>query len=106
MAGDMDGDGDIDFIGTNQEGYTIALNMGSQWNVSNILTTNDLAIENALNNASVFDHDGDGVNSLIVPYPGRKRWKCANHRRQFDGLSFEFNRNWKCLVGDSTVVDP
>ena len=70
MAGDMDGDGDIDFIGTNQEGYTIALNMGSQWNVSNILTTNDLAIENALNNASVFDHDGDGVNSLIVPYPG------------------------------------
>ena len=44
--------------------------MGSKWNVSNILTTSDLAIENALKNASVFEHDGDGGNSLIVPYPG------------------------------------
>ena len=70
IAGDVDGDGDIDFIGTNQQGYTIALNMGLQWNASNILATNDLASASAMNNASVFDHDGDGVNSLVVPYPG------------------------------------
>jgi len=44
--------------------------MGLQWNASNVLATNDLASASALNNASVFDHDGDGVNSLIVPYPG------------------------------------
>ncbi|MDA8818589.1 VCBS repeat-containing protein, partial [Candidatus Poseidoniales archaeon] len=102
MAGDMDGDGDIDFIGTNQEGYTIALNMGSQWNVSNILTTNDLAIENALNNASVFDHDGDGVNSLIVPYMGAN----DGNAQTIDGNLTAYPLNSTEIGNASSVIQP
>ncbi len=67
IAGDIDNDGDIDFLGTNQIGYTIALNTGSQWNTTDVLSTSELASASALNNASFFDHDGDGVTSLIVP---------------------------------------
>ncbi|MDP6362567.1 MAG: VCBS repeat-containing protein, partial [Candidatus Poseidoniaceae archaeon] len=67
IAGDIDDDGDIDFLGTNQIGYTIALNTGSQWNTTDVLSTSELASASALNNASFFDHDGDGVTSLIVP---------------------------------------
>ena len=67
ITGDIDNDGDIDFIGTNQVGYTIALNTGSQWNTTNVLSTSELASASALTNASLFDHDGDGATSLIVP---------------------------------------
>ena len=69
IAGDIDSDGDIDFIGQNPQGYTIALNVGLQWNTTDVLATNELATASALINASVFDHDGDGVNSLVVPNP-------------------------------------
>ena len=69
IVGDIDNDGDIDFIATNAVGYTIALNIGSQWNTTYVLSTSELATASALNNASLFDHDGDGITSLIVPRP-------------------------------------
>ena len=102
MAGDVDGDGDVDFIGTTQEGYAIALNIGSQWNVSNILTTSDLAFENALSNASVFDHDGDGVNSLIVPYPG----STDGNNQTIDGNLTAYPLNSTEIGNASSVLQP
>lgn len=102
IAGDVDGDGDIDFIGTNQQGYTIALNMGLQWNASNVLATNDLASASALNNASVFDHDGDGVNSLVVPYPGAD----DGNTQTIDGNLTAYLLNSTAIGNPFSVIQP
>lgn len=67
IAGDIDNDGDIDFVGTNQLGYTIAINTGPQWNTTDLQSTGNLASAGAFTNASFFDHDGDGMTSLVIP---------------------------------------
>ena len=87
IAGDIDGDGDIDFIGSNQLGYTVAQNDGSQWNTTDHLTTVQL------NNASVFDHDGDGLASLVVPFGGSS-----------DGSALTVEGNLTAYALNSTAV--
>ena len=87
IAGDIDGDGDIDFIGSNQMGYTVAQNDGSQWNTTDHLTTVQL------NNASVFDHDGDGLASLVVPFGGSS-----------DGSALTVEGNLTAYALNSTAV--
>ena len=102
IAGDIDNDGDIDFIGTNQVGYTIALNIGSQWNTTNVLSTTELASASALNNASFFDHDGDGATSLIVP---RSTGDCNQVTGVCGNISI-FNINSTSIGAQSGALQP
>jgi len=96
VAGDFNGDGNIDFIGTNQQGYTIALNDGLQWNTTNVLSTV------ALTNASVFDHDGDGTTSLVVPSPGSS----DGSAQTVDGNLTVFALNATLIGNVSAIVQP
>ena len=102
IAGDIDNDGDIDFIGTNQVGYTIALNIGLQWNTTNVLSTTELASASALNNASFFDHDGDGATSLIVP---RSTGDCNQVTGVCGNISI-FNINSTSIGAQSGALQP
>ena len=102
ITGDIDGDGDIDFIGTNQQGYTIALNTGLQWNTTDVLATNELATASALINASVFDHDGDGTNSLIVPNPAAT----DGNAQSLEGNLTVYALNSTAIGSISAVVQP
>ena len=61
VLGDIDLDGDLDIFSPNIQGYTIAENTATGWSTSSVLTT--LILENA----TIADHDGNGVVSLIVP---------------------------------------
>jgi len=96
IVGDVDGDGDLDFIGTNQQGYTIALNTGLQWNTTNVLS----AV--ALTNASIFDHDGDGVTSLVVPNPGAS----DGNSQTIDGNLTVYSLNSTEIGNVTSVVQP
>ena len=102
IAGDIDNDGDIDFIGTNAIGYTIALNAGSQWNTTYVLSTTELASASALNNASFFDHDGDGVTSLVVP---RSTGDCNQATGVCGNLSV-FDMNSTSIGAQSDALKP
>jgi hypothetical protein len=102
IAGDIDSDGDIDFIGQNQQGYTIALNTGLQWNTTDVLATSELATASALTNASVFDHDGDGVNSLIVPNPSTS----DGYAQTIDGNLTVYSLNSTQIGNISAVLQP
>ena len=102
ITGDIDSDGDIDFLGQNPQGYTIALNTGLKWNTTNVLATNELATASALINASVFDHDGDGTNSLIVPKPDAT----DGNAQSLEGNLTVYALNSTAIGSVSAVVQP
>ena len=102
IAGDIDSDGDIDFLGQNPQGYTIALNTGMLWNTTDVLATNELATASALVNASVFDHDGDGVNSLVVPNPSTT----DGNAQTMEGNLTVYSLNSTQIGNVSSVVQP
>lgn len=61
---DIDDDGDIDFVMSGQQGIVFANNTGSGWVTNTITSTMNL------DNAVVFDHNGDGQKSIFVPDTG------------------------------------
>jgi len=61
---DIDDDGDIDFVMSGQQGIVFANNTGSGWDTSTIQSTMNL------DNAVIFDHNGDGQKSIFVPETG------------------------------------
>lgn len=61
VAGDFDGDGDIDFLTPKQTESVIVVNNQSSWNQVVILDVLDTM------NATVADHNNDGSISLFVP---------------------------------------
>ncbi|HIL64727.1 MAG: hypothetical protein CXT71_06170 [Methanobacteriota archaeon] len=61
---DLDGDGDLDIIGSNDQGYVIIKNEAGTFNESG----NQNVIE--MSSASVCDFDGDGVLELLIPQTG------------------------------------
>ena len=64
IAVDIDGDGDTDFIGENDQGYAILLNNGSAWNSTTFQSQLNLF------NATICDYNGDGNLSLMAPLTG------------------------------------
>ena len=63
VAGDFDGDGDIDFLTQKQMGSVLVINNDTEWlqvPLTEIIQTQ---------NASVADHDNDGFVSLFNPNP-------------------------------------
>ena len=61
---DLDGDGDIDVIGENDEGYAFRINNGTDWNLNS--TQNQVS----MSNSTIADFDNDGVLELMTPIPG------------------------------------
>ena len=61
---DLDGDGDIDVVGENDEGYAFRINNGTNWNLN--LTQNQVSMLNS----TIADFDKDGVLELMTPIPG------------------------------------
>ena len=61
IGGDIDQDGDIDFLSSTMQGYVLAENTGTTW------TTTSVVSSLILTNASIADHNGDGNVSLLVP---------------------------------------
>ncbi|MDP6870510.1 MAG: hypothetical protein QGI21_07060 [Candidatus Poseidoniaceae archaeon] len=61
---DLDSDGDMDVIGTNDQGYALLINNGTQWNGNTSMSQIDLF------NSTIYDYDGDGVLDLLTPAVG------------------------------------
>tara|TARA_Y100000994_G_scaffold51536_1_gene40953 strand:+ start:492 stop:4802 length:4311 start_codon:yes stop_codon:yes gene_type:complete len=64
VSGDVDGDGDTDFITPQTMGSNILLNNGQTWTQ---VQTNDQIFTD---NATIADHDNDGLPSFFLPDPG------------------------------------
>ena len=64
MLTDLDGDGDIDVIGLNQQGYAFRINDGSKWDLTSFQGQIDLT------NSTIVDFDNDGDLDLMNPIPG------------------------------------
>lgn len=64
VPGDVDGDGDIDFITPKTMGSNILVNNGQTWTQ---VQTNDQIFTD---NATIADHDNDGLPSFFLPDPG------------------------------------
>ena len=61
---DLDGDGDIDVIGTTSQGYAFRINDGTKWNLNS--TQGQINILNS----TITDYDNDGDLDLMTPWPG------------------------------------
>ena len=61
---DLDGDGDIDVLGSNNQGYAMRINDGSEWDLQSFQGMISFT------NATVADYDNDGVLDLMTPIPG------------------------------------
>lgn len=64
VGGDIDGDGDMDFITPTQFGSNILINNGTSWNQ---VSTWDYIFTD---NATIADHNNDGNPSYFLPDPG------------------------------------
>ena len=63
VAGDIDGDGDIDFLTPKQTGSVLVINNQSSWIQVPMLHMLDTM------NGTIVDHDNDGSASLLTPNP-------------------------------------
>ena len=61
---DLDGDGDIDVLGSSSQGYAMRINDGSEWDLQSFQGMISFT------NATVADYDNDGVLDLMTPIPG------------------------------------
>ena len=96
IAGDIDQDGDIDFISSTSQGSVIAENNGTAWATTIQNTLVDLT------NASLFDHDGDGVVSLIVP----RQSAADGNAMTIEGNLSVFDVNSTAIVATQTMLQP
>ena len=64
VPGDVDGDGDIDFITPKTMGSNILVNNGQTW--TQVQTYDQINTDNA----TIADHDNDGLPSFFLPDPG------------------------------------
>ncbi len=63
IAGDFDGDGDIDFLTPKETESVLVINNQTAWEQVTLLDVLDTT------NATVFDHNNDGSISLLTPNP-------------------------------------
>ncbi|MBT4982340.1 MAG: fibronectin type III domain-containing protein [Euryarchaeota archaeon] len=64
LISDLDGDGDLDLLGSNDQGYAFLINNGTQWDPT--VVQNQIE----LNGATVGDFDSDGDLDLLTPVSG------------------------------------
>ena len=58
---DLDGDGDIDILGSNNQGYALRINNGTAWSLQSFQNMISLV------NSTVADYDNDGNLELMTP---------------------------------------
>ena len=87
MLTDLDGDGDIDVIGLNEQGYAFRINDGSKWDLTSFQDQIDLL------NSTIADFDNDGDLELMNPNPG-----------QSDGVSSTVEGNITLRTINSTNI--
>ena len=61
---DLDGDGDIDLVGLNDQGYAFRINDGSKWDLTSFQS------QIFMHNSTIADFDNDGDLDLMIPVPG------------------------------------
>lgn len=64
ILSDLDGDGDIDMVGLNDQGYAFRINDGSKWDLTSFQGQIDLL------NSTIADFDNDGDLDLMSPNSG------------------------------------
>ena len=64
IIADLDGDGDLDLIGSNDQGFALLVNNGTQWDATITQVQLDMI------NSTIVDFDNDGVLDLLSPNPG------------------------------------
>ena len=61
---DLDGDGDLDVLGSSNQGYAMRINDGTEWDLQSFQGMISLV------NSTVADYDNDGNLDLMTPIPG------------------------------------
>ena len=61
---DLDGDGDIDILGSSDQGNMLRINDGTNWNLVTLQNQAELT------NSTIVDFDNDGDLDLMTPQPG------------------------------------
>ena len=61
---DLDGDGDIDILGSSNQGYAMRINNGTTWKLQSFQNMISLV------NSTVADYDNDGNLDLMIPISG------------------------------------
>ena len=89
VAGDIDNDGDMDFISERLQGGSAVTKLG--WNGWDTDTSNRNV---NLVNATIADHDGDGNNSLMMLSPGLSDGNHSTVEGQIDFKDIYYSSGW------------
>ena len=90
ICGDIDNDGDMDFVSRRSNGGTIITRMRN----SGSWDTDRSSRSATLVNATIGDHDGDGNNSLIMVSPGMPDGNASTVEGQIEFKDIYYRSGW------------
>ncbi len=102
IYGDIDFDGDLDFIATRGAGHRSIENRITSWDSDNHLGLLDLT------NASIIDHDYDLASSLFLPQLAVSDGNPATIEGNFTTYNFDTtgNNQGRVLFGTEEIIEP
>ena len=93
---DFDQDGDIDLFSSTAEGYVLAENNGTTWNITSVASSLVFV------NVTIADHDGDGSLSLLNP----QLLSGDGNAQTIEGNISVFDISTTSLTATQTVLEP